>query len=82
MNPLLIDFFFLGHIIRLTKILIKRPLANPFRRGSRGWGGLICHIHAAVAANGSTMVTWFVGWLTRQLTIKIKYSYMDKATVA
>ncbi len=58
------------------------PSPNPLRRGSRGWGGLIRHIHAAVAANGATMVTWFVGWLMRQLTIKINYSYVDKATVA
>jgi hypothetical protein len=28
------------------------------------------------------LLMWFAGWLTRQLTIKINYSYVDKATVA
>ncbi len=35
-------------------------LANPFRRGSRGWGMLDRQNHAAGGANGSIMVRMFV----------------------
>ncbi len=34
--------------------------ANPFRRGSRGWGMLDQQNHAAGGANGSIMVSMFV----------------------
>ena len=44
--------------------VFHRLSANPFRRGSRGWGGLILHCHAAESANGTTMVVVFGLWLT------------------
>ncbi len=47
----------------MKKIPRSPPFANPFRRGSRGWGGLICHRNADVVANGTTMVNVYVGWL-------------------
>ena len=34
--------------------------ANPFCRGSRGWGMLVQQNHAAGRANGSIMVVVFV----------------------
>jgi hypothetical protein len=81
-NPLLIEIIFFSAASLNLQNPCKPPLANFFQRGSQGWVGLIHHIHAAVAANGSTMATWFVGWSMRQLTIKIYYSYVDKAMVA
>jgi hypothetical protein len=58
------------------------PSTNPFRRGSRGWGGLISHHHANVVANGTTMVNVFVGWLTaivsRQTVLFLHEETYDK----
>ncbi len=34
--------------------------ANPFQRGSRGWGKLVHQNHAAGGGNGSIMVVVFV----------------------
>ena len=59
-----------------------RPSANPFRRGSWGWGGLIFHHHANVVANGTTMVNVFVGWSTaivsRQTVLFLHEETYDK----
>ena len=47
-------------ITRLIHDIILNPLmaalANPFRRGSQGWGMLDGQNHAAGGANGSIMV--------------------------
>ncbi len=46
----------------------------------KGW--LICHGHASVAANSTTMVMVFVGWSTRRSTNHLYYSYIHQATAA
>ncbi len=51
-------------ITRLIHNIILNPLmaasANPFRRGSRGWGMLAGQNHAAGGANGSIIVGMYV----------------------
>jgi hypothetical protein len=44
-------------------------LAQPLMQILSEWGGMIHLGHAAVSANGTTMVNVFVGWLRGLLTI-------------
>ena len=73
---------FLSGIVEIIKTPIKTALAQPLPKRLPGVGWLICCSHAAVVVNGTTMVMWCVGWLTRLLTIQIYYSNLDKAMVA
>jgi hypothetical protein len=69
MSSLVINFF-LGRSAELNKTLAHCPHPTPSKEAPMGGGGLIHHIHAAVAVIGATMVTCFFGWLKRQSTIK------------
>ena len=52
------------------------PSANPFRRGSQGWGGSKHQSRAVRPVTGSTMVLFFLGWLLFRIEVFCCVAYI------